>query len=110
MCPKLRKILSLVLTISLLFQQIGFAQIATELNIAGYLTRMSSSLTVEKFRPPHLRYFSYNSLTDNFKVLVDQGDFLASREHFPSKLGTGSVFPEPSTRKIGSFVFIVDIS
>jgi len=75
MCS-LRKTLSLALTISLLFQQIGFSQIATELNIAGYLSRMSSNLSVEKFRPPHLRYFSYDSVTNNFKVLLDKGDAL----------------------------------
>ncbi|MCX5695490.1 MAG: hypothetical protein NTW18_02340 [Candidatus Omnitrophica bacterium] len=72
---KLRKILSLALTISLLFQQIGFAQIATELNLVNHFARMASSLTVEKFRPLHLRYFSYDNLNDNFKVLVDKGDF-----------------------------------
>jgi len=74
MSNKLRKILSLALTISLLFQQIGFAQIATELNIASHLSRMTSNLMVEKFRPAHLRYFSYDALNDNFKVLLDKGD------------------------------------
>ena len=74
MSVKLRKILSLALTLGLLFQQIGFAQIATELNIAGYLSRMGSNLSVEKFRPLHLRYFSYDASSDNFKVLVDKGD------------------------------------
>ncbi|MFA5115585.1 MAG: hypothetical protein WC469_05990 [Candidatus Omnitrophota bacterium] len=85
---KLRKILSLSLTLSLLFQQLGFAQLAAELNIAAHLSRVASSISVEKFRPPHLRYFSYNPLNDNFKVLVDKGDQfspLTSRGHFPSE-------------------------
>ena len=87
MSAKLRKILSLVLTASLLFQQVGFAQIATELNIASHLSRMASNLMVERFRPAHLRYFSYNTLNDNFKVLLDKGDqFSNSRGHFPSNL------------------------
>ncbi|MDO8662035.1 MAG: response regulator [Candidatus Omnitrophota bacterium] len=87
----LRKVLSLALILSLLFQQIGFAQIASELNIAGYLSRMSSNLSVEKFRPAHLRYFSYNSLNDNFKVLLDKGDSPTSRGHFPSGLSGNSL-------------------
>jgi hypothetical protein len=74
MAAKLRKILSLALTISLIFQQVRFASIATELNISGYRSRMGSNLAVEKFRPLHLRYFSYDALNDNFKVLVDKGD------------------------------------
>ena len=92
MRSKLRKVLSLALTISLLFQQIGFAQIATELNIAGYLSRIGSNLSVDKFRPLHLRYFSYDSLNDNFKVLVDKGDqFSGSRGHFPLDLSGNSL-------------------
>src|SRR3989338_9327464 len=71
---KARKILSLVLSFGLLFQQIGFAQVATELNITNHLARMASSFTVDKFRPLHLRYFSYDALSDNFKVLLDKGD------------------------------------
>ncbi|MDD2680022.1 MAG: glucose-6-phosphate isomerase family protein, partial [Candidatus Omnitrophica bacterium] len=71
---KARKILSLVLSLGLLFQQIGFAQITTELNIANRFARMANSLTAEKFRPVHLRYFSYDALNDNFKVLLDKGD------------------------------------
>ncbi len=86
MRSKLRKGLSLVLTLSLLFQQIGFAQIATELNIASHLSRMASSLSVDKFRPLHLRYFSYSPNSDNFKFLFDKGDAFTSSGHFPSEL------------------------
>ncbi|MFA5351555.1 MAG: hypothetical protein WC357_09555, partial [Candidatus Omnitrophota bacterium] len=74
MSAKLRKILALVLTLSLLFQQAGFAQIAAELNISSHISRMTGNLIVEKFRPAHLRYFSYDNLNDNFKVLLDKGD------------------------------------
>jgi len=71
---KIRKILSLVLSFGLLFQQISFAQVAVELNIAGYLSRMNAGLVQDKFRPLHLRYFSYDNLNDNFKILLDKGD------------------------------------
>lgn len=70
----LRRIISLVLSFGLLFQQISFAQVAAELNIANYLSRIGSNVVQDKFRPLHLRYFSYDSLNDNFKVLLDKGD------------------------------------
>jgi hypothetical protein len=69
-----RRIISLVLSFGMLFQQISFAQVAVELNLANHLAMMSSGLKVEKFRPIHLRYFSYDSLNDNFKLLLDKGD------------------------------------
>ncbi|MFH0935953.1 MAG: hypothetical protein V1828_03775 [Candidatus Omnitrophota bacterium] len=71
---RLRKILSLVLALGLLLQQTSFAQLAVELNIADHLAIMSNRLITEKFRPLHLRYFSYDLNSDNFKVLVDKGD------------------------------------
>ncbi|MFA5176981.1 MAG: metallophosphoesterase, partial [Candidatus Omnitrophota bacterium] len=80
MSAKLRKILALVLTLSLLFQQVGFAQIAAELNISSHISRMAGNLMAEKFRPAHLRYFSYDSLNDNFKVLLDKGDLKDSKD------------------------------
>jgi len=70
----LRKLTSLILSFGLLFQQLGFAQVAVDLNIASHLSRMSSAMAVEKFRPVHLRYFSYDTLHNNFKLLVDKGD------------------------------------
>ena len=69
-----RRIISLVLSFGLLFQQVSFAQVAAELNIANYLSKIGSNLVQDKFRPLHLRYFSYDSLNDNFKVLLDKGD------------------------------------
>lgn len=74
MSIKPRKIFSLVLVLSLIFQQIGFAQVANQLNIGNYLSGAGSSIVQDKFRPMELRYFSYNSLNDNFKLLLDKGD------------------------------------
>ncbi|MFH1397256.1 MAG: hypothetical protein ABIH27_01725 [Candidatus Omnitrophota bacterium] len=71
-----RKILSLVLTFGLLFQQVSFAQVALELNLASYLSKIGPNMAQDKFRPIHLRYFSYDSLNDSFKLLVDKGDEL----------------------------------
>ncbi|MFH0762938.1 MAG: phosphoribosyltransferase [Candidatus Omnitrophota bacterium] len=89
MSKKIYKTLSLLLCLLLLLQQTclpagrqAFAQLApspvegaaVELNIAGHLSAMHNSLTVDKFRPLHLRYLSYDALSDNFKVLLDKGD------------------------------------
>lgn len=83
-----RKILSLILSFGLLFQQIGFAQVALELNLASYLSRIGYNSLSDKFRPIHLRYFSYDSLNDSFKLLVDKGDI--EKGLSPSKL-SGSI-------------------
>ncbi|MDD5130507.1 MAG: hypothetical protein PHS66_05610 [Candidatus Omnitrophica bacterium] len=74
MKSKTRKILSLILSIGLLFQQTSFAQVAAELNIAGYFSKTGSGVVQDKFRPVELRYFSYDPANDNFKVLLDKGD------------------------------------
>ncbi len=72
-----RKIISTLLCLSFLFQQTSFAQVAAvELNLAGHLARLSSGLPMDTFRPLHLRYFSYDTLNNTFKVLLDKGDSL----------------------------------
>ena len=72
---KFPKIFSFLVCFLLIFEQSGFAQIAGELNIAGRLVALhSSSIVVDKFRPLHLRYLSYDNLTNNFKLLLDKGD------------------------------------
>ncbi|MFA4889761.1 MAG: hypothetical protein WC628_09355 [Candidatus Omnitrophota bacterium] len=69
------KIIAILLCILLFIQQTGFAQAASvELNIAGHLAQLHSVLTIDKFRPLHLRYISYDSLNNNFKLLLDKGD------------------------------------
>jgi len=75
MSRKLSKITSLFLCFTFLFQQSGFTQVAGQLNIAGYLTQLHSPLISEKFRPLHLRSLSYDTATNNFKLLLDKGDF-----------------------------------
>ncbi len=67
----LRKILSLTLSISLLFQYSGFAQ---SINLADYLSQGHNSVALDRFRPLALRYFSYEPSADNFKILLDKGD------------------------------------
>ena len=69
-----KKIIYALICFTLFFQQIGFAQVAAELNIPGYLSRIPNSVLIDKFRPLHLRYFSYDLNNGNFKFLFDKGD------------------------------------
>ena len=86
---KFTKFISLLLCFLFIVQQTGFAagggtpadpigrgvaQVAGELNIAGYLSNLHNSFVPDKFRPLHLRYISYDSLNNNFKLLLDKGD------------------------------------
>jgi hypothetical protein len=70
----LRKIFSLLVVATLIFQQTGFAQIAGQLDIARHISQLNASFGPQSFRPMHLRYFSYDTLTDNFQILLDKGD------------------------------------
>jgi hypothetical protein len=74
MKKKLVKILSILLCLCLIFEQSAFAQVAAQLDIAGHLNTLRSSFLQDKFRPLHLRYISYDTLNNNFKLLLDKGD------------------------------------
>ncbi|MCK9571817.1 MAG: hypothetical protein M0Q96_00855, partial [Candidatus Omnitrophica bacterium] len=70
-----RKIISLFLSFILFFTQTGFAQVASvELNLTSHFAKFSSNFAQEKFRLPHLRYFSYDNSSNNIQMLLDKGD------------------------------------
>ncbi|MFA5287306.1 MAG: phosphotransferase, partial [Candidatus Omnitrophota bacterium] len=74
MKKRIIKFVSFLLCFCLLFQQSGFAQIVPQLDISGYVARMRSSFIQDRFRPLHLRYLAYDSIKNNFKLLLDKGD------------------------------------
>lgn len=74
MNKKIKKFISFLLVFCFLFQQTGFAQVAPQLNIAGYMSQLRNSFVQDKFRPLHLRYLSYDNLQNNFKLFLDKGD------------------------------------
>lgn len=76
MSKKIYKILSLLLCLCLVFEQAGFAQSIGQLDISGYLTSRNN-IPQDKFRPLHLRYLSYDTINNNFNLLVDKGNNLA---------------------------------
>ncbi|MFA5149604.1 MAG: phosphoglycerate kinase [Candidatus Omnitrophota bacterium] len=69
-----RKVSSVLISLCLVFQQLSFASVATELNLAGHLSKIPGAFTAERFRPVHIRFFSYDALNDNIKVMLDKGD------------------------------------
>src|SRR3989338_4057367 len=75
MFPKLKKLISLILSLSLLLQQSVFAQ-TVSLNLANYLNQASLPVISDTFRLVHLRYLFYDSISNDFKLLIDKGDFL----------------------------------
>jgi hypothetical protein len=73
--PKtLSKILTLVLCFFLIYEQSSFAQIAAQLDMAGYLSSLHNSFASDKFRPLHLRYIAFDGVNNNLRLLLDKGD------------------------------------
>ncbi|MFA5092972.1 MAG: NAD-glutamate dehydrogenase domain-containing protein [Candidatus Omnitrophota bacterium] len=70
---KLPKVFYLLISFLLIFEQSGFAQVAAQLDISGKLAAFGNSITVERFRPLHLRYLQYNPQDNNFRLLIDKG-------------------------------------
>ena len=66
------KLISLALSFLLIFQQSGFAQAAAQLDLAGHLAQMHKAMVVDKFRPLHLRFFSYDTQNDHFEMFLDK--------------------------------------
>ena len=58
----------------LLLEQTGFAQ-TVSLNLAHYLSQAPKPSASDTFRPLHLRYLSYDNQANDFKILLDKGDY-----------------------------------
>jgi len=74
MYKKTAKVISIILSSILIFQQSGFAQIVGQIDLSNYINQFRQTCVVDKFRPLHLRYLSYNNLNNSFKLLLDKGD------------------------------------
>lgn len=73
MKEKQTKIISVFLSLLLIFQQVGFAQSAAELNISGHLALMRNPLIQKTFRPAHLRFMEHDLSSNDFQLLLDRG-------------------------------------
>ena len=69
----LKKLISILLSFTFITTQPVFAQGVAQLNIAQYLGSMPA-VAADRFRPLHMRYFSYDIEADNFQLLLDKGD------------------------------------
>jgi len=69
-----KKISALLILFTFIFQQLGFAQVAGQINISGFMQGLGAMSVADKFRPLHMRYFSYDTSTDQFSLIVDKGD------------------------------------
>ena len=69
-----KRIISLALSLSFGLQQTVFAYTAS-LNLSGYLNQGPNLAVSDRFRPINLRYFSYQPQTNDFKILLDKGDY-----------------------------------
>ena len=82
MLPSLAKPLALILSFLLIFEQSAWAQVAGSLDLSGHFANFGKAITqTDKFRPLHLRYISYDSQSNDFKLLLDKGD---TQFHNPS--------------------------
>ena len=80
MLHKFKKLVSLTLCFLLILQQSGLAQSIGVVDISQYLgSKPPVSSPEDTFRPVHLRYLSYDSLNNNFKLLLDKG---SPQSHF----------------------------
>ncbi|MFA6130369.1 MAG: hypothetical protein WC731_05245 [Candidatus Omnitrophota bacterium] len=70
------KIIAIIISFLLVFEQSGFAQVAGELDISRHFFALQNSFSQERFRPLHLRYLAYDPGANNFNLLLDKGDFV----------------------------------
>ncbi len=92
------KLISLILCLSLLLEQVGFAQ-TVSLNLSNYLSQTPKPAVSDTFRPLHLRYLSYDSQSNDFKLLLDKGDAVGNGlKPFPT--------PEDATQELIKYFFI----
>ena len=70
----LHKTISLWVSFCLIFTQFAFAQGVAELNVSEYFRQIHTNVPFgDKLRPPQLRYFSYDTVTDDYRIILDKG-------------------------------------
>lgn len=105
------KIISFLLCFLLIFEQslpagrqVASAQAVGQLDISSHILSLRNSLIQDKFRPLHLRYLSYDNVNNNFKLLLDKGDWqkgLSSKGTVPDEQDL-----EGATKTLLNYFFI----
>jgi SAM-dependent MidA family methyltransferase len=102
---KFPKIIYFLVCFLLILEQSGFAQIAGQLDISGYFSGLPNLPVQDKFRPLHLRSLAYDNINNNFKLLLDKGDFGKEQRLF-SKGAVSEEKLESSTKELLNYFFI----
>ena len=72
--PFFIKVIAFLLCFILSFEQTGFAQVASQLDLSGSINNAVNSFSSAFFRPTHLRYISYDKINQSFKIILNNGD------------------------------------
>ena len=70
------RFIALLLCFTLLIEQSGFAQVAGQLDISGYLNSFIAALNRNKSQSLHLRYISYDRINNSLKIILDKGNLV----------------------------------
>ena len=100
------KLISLFISFCLILEQTAFAQ---AIDLSHYFAHSAKSVIKnDKFRPLHLRYISYDSQSNDFKLLLDKGDFLKGPLKGLSPKGTvpDEARLQEATQELMKFFFI----
>ncbi len=101
--PKPNCLLSLFLSFCLILEQSVFAQ---TIDLSHYFAHNSGQTIpqADKFRPLHLRYISYDSQANDFKLLLDKGDFFNQKTS--ESLNSQTPELENATQELMKYFFI----
>jgi len=67
----IKRIFAFAISFCLIFEQTGFAQVAGQMQVPGYLANL---LPADNFSPVQLRSVIYNPTQDSFRLMLDKGD------------------------------------
>ncbi|MCX7927456.1 MAG: hypothetical protein N2606_04895, partial [Candidatus Omnitrophica bacterium] len=86
----MKQIIALTVIVCFGFEQTGFAQLAPQIPLPGYL---NGYISPDRFRPMHLRYLAFDPIENDLTLLLEKGDV--------EKIVTKEV--ESTTRKLLEF-------
>ncbi|HOU36375.1 MAG TPA: hypothetical protein PK562_03810, partial [Candidatus Omnitrophota bacterium] len=66
----IKRIFAFAISFCLIFEQTGFAQVAGQMQVPGYLANL---LPADNFSPVQLRSVIYNPTQDSFRLMLDKG-------------------------------------
>jgi len=67
----IRRIIAIAISFCFIFEQSGFAQVAGQMQVPGYLANL---LPADNFSPVQLRSVIFNPAQNSFRLMLDQGD------------------------------------